>query len=86
MIVAINYRPVQWKQEVHDRILVGKRADLAMFGVSVATQVRALVRSVQNLDCIIEKRRGKLRHTNFSIEMLVVHYKAKLHSKFSKNA
>ena len=32
----------QWKQEVHDQNLVGKRADLAMFGGSVALAVLGL--------------------------------------------
>ena len=32
----------QWKQEVHDQTLVGKKADSAVFGVSVAPAVSAL--------------------------------------------
>ena len=30
----------KWKQEVHDQTLVGKRADLTSFGVSVAVSKR----------------------------------------------
>ena len=61
-----------FQQEVNDQTLVGKKADLAMFGVSVISAVRALSLSAHHIDYIIQKRRGKLRHENSSSEILVV--------------
>ena len=46
---------------------------MAIFGFSVDLAVRALVLERTNLDCITEKRRGKLRHKKLNSEILVVY-------------
>ena len=59
----------QCKQEVHYQTLVGKKADSAV----LLGQYARLRLSAQCFDCIIEKRRGKLRHKKIISEILVVY-------------
>ena len=58
---------------MHEQILIGKRADLAMFGVRVESLLNALALERKTFYCITEKRRGKLRHKKLNSEILVVY-------------
>ena len=51
--------------------LVGKSADLALYGISTTPPMRM---SAQNIDCIIEKRRAKPRLKKLDTEILVVYF------------